>query len=228
MKVQTKQQASVPVLAARTSANPFGQPPFKLGERIRNIRADKGLTLSEAAARAGLARSTLSKIENEQTSPTFEVLLKLAAGLDIAMDELLTVERAAAPLGRRSITRAGAGRFYDTGTYVHEFLCADLTHKNVVPSKARITARSVSEFPGWVRHEGEDFLLVLEGAIELHTELYEPVQLRAGDSAYFDARMGHLCVSISEDDALVLWVPTHPIAVADLPASRQPPDGRPV
>lgn len=98
---------------------------------------------------------------------------------------------------------------HDTGTYTHEFLCSDLVQKNVVPSKARVNARSVADFPDWVRHEGDDFLLVLEGTIELHTEFYEPVRLETGDSAYFDARMGHLCISVSEADALVLWVPTH-------------------
>ena len=48
---------------------------------------------------------------------------------------------------------------------------------------------------------------MLEGAVELHTDLYEPVRLEAGDSIYYDARMGHLCVSVSAEDALVLWIP---------------------
>jgi hypothetical protein len=101
------------------------------------------------------------------------------------------------------------GQVYDTGAYTHELLCADLTQKNVIPSKTRINARSISEFADWIRHEGDDFLPVLEGAIELHTEIYQPVKLETGDSAYFDARMGHLCISISEQDALILWVPSH-------------------
>lgn len=183
--------------------------PFKLGERVRTLRVEKGLKLGEVAERAGLARSTLSKIENSRTSPTFEVLLKLASGLGIAMDELLALPRSRPPSGRWSMTRVNQGQIHDTGAYTHEFLCTDLTQKNIVPSKARINARSISEFPDWIRHEGDDFLLVLEGEIELHTEFYQPVKLQAGDSVYFDARMGHLCISISKQDALVLWVPTH-------------------
>lgn len=70
-------------------------------------------------------------------------------------------------------------------------------------------ARSLTEFKDWVRHEGDDFLLVIEGEIELHTEFYQPQRMQAGDSAYFDARMGHLCISVSEEDALVLWVGTN-------------------
>lgn len=182
---------------------------FRLGERVRSLRAAKELTLVEVAERAGLARSTLSKIENEHTSPTFEVLQKLAVGLGIAIDELLAMPQAPPPIGRWSLTRAGHGQPRETGLYSSEFLCTDLTQKSVLPSKARVHARSIDEFKGWVRHEGDDFLLVLEGVIELHTEFYQPVRMETGDSAYFDARMGHLCISVSEEDALVLWVGTN-------------------
>jgi transcriptional regulator with XRE-family HTH domain len=180
---------------------------FRLGEHVHRIRLDRGLTLEQVGKRSRLAPSTISKIENEQMSPTFDVLQKLAAGLDIDMDELLTGPQRAASSGRRSITRSGQGPFHPSSTYSHEFLCTELTHKPIVPSKARIHARSVTDFPDWVRHEGDDFLLVLEGTVELHTEYYEAVTLQTGDSIYYDAGMGHLCISVSPQDALVLWVP---------------------
>lgn len=199
-------------IAARASA-------FPLGERVRELRTQAELTLAAMALRAGVARSTLSKIENEQMSPTFDVLQRLATGLGIDMDELLAPAREVGPTGRRSITRAGQGQVHETPTYVHEFLCTDLTHKYSVPSKTLIRARAISEFPDWVRHEGDDFLHVLEGAVELHTEFYEPVVLTAGDSIYYDAQMGHLCITVSAEDALVLWVPIRG-------APRRPPDPR--
>jgi transcriptional regulator with XRE-family HTH domain len=174
---------------------------------LHRIRLGKSLTLEQAGKRCHLAPSTISKIENDQMSPTFEVLQKLAIGLDIDMDELLTDPERPTPSGRRSITRAGQGQCHATANYDHEFLCTELTHKPIVPSKARVRARSVSDFPDWVRHEGDDFLLVLEGAVELHTEFYEAVTLSEGDSIYYDAGMGHICISVSPEDALVLWVP---------------------
>jgi transcriptional regulator with XRE-family HTH domain len=203
---------SVPDAAGDESALRTGRA-FRLGERVRLLRTGRNLTLAEVAGRAGLARSTLSKIENDHTSPTFEVLQKLALGLGVAMDELLAT--AAPPsMGRWSLTRAGQGQVRDTGPYLSEFLCTNLTQKSVLPSKARVRARSLEDFQDWVRHEGDDFLLVLEGTIELHTELYEPVRMEVGDSAYFDARMGHLCISLSKDDALVLWVGTNLTKIA--------------
>ena len=78
----------------------------------------------------------------------------------------------------------------------------------MLPYKAAIRARGFEDFPDWVRHDGEEFLLVLSGAVSLITEFYEPVGLRSGDSAYYDASMGHCVVSTSAEDAVVLWVTT--------------------
>jgi hypothetical protein len=42
--------------------------------------------------------------------------------------------------------------------------------------------------------------------VRLFTEFYEPVDMKRGDSAYYDATMGHNVVSVSEEDAMILWV----------------------
>jgi quercetin dioxygenase-like cupin family protein len=76
----------------------------------------------------------------------------------------------------------------------------------MLPYRARIRARDIAEFDGWVRHEGEEFLYVLTGAIRLYTEFYEPADMRRGDSAYYDATMGHNVISLSDEDATILWV----------------------
>lgn len=67
--------------------------PLKLGQRIKDIRSKLGITLEEASQRTGLARSTLSKIENEQISPTFQAMQKLALGLQIDMPQLFEPPR---------------------------------------------------------------------------------------------------------------------------------------
>ena len=76
----------------------------------------------------------------------------------------------------------------------------------MMPYKSRVYARSFEDFGEWVRHEGEEFLLVLEGEIQLLTEFYEPMNLCKGDNVYYDATMGHLVISVSEEDAVILWV----------------------
>ncbi len=180
--------------------------PLDLGTRVRDLRKSRGWTLEQAAVKAGLARSTLSKIENGQMSPTFDALKKLADGLAISVPQLFTPPSKAQVNGRMAVTKSGEGQPSATATYEHELLAGGLRKKQMLPYRAVIRARDVTEFGGWVRHDGEEFLYVLTGIVRLYTEFYEPVDLKRGDSAYYDASMGHNVISLSEDDATVLWV----------------------
>lgn len=182
--------------------------PLKLGEKIRQIRLQHKWTLDEVGKRTGLAKSTLSKIENEQVSPGFDVVQKLAAGLGIEVPQLFVSSSEPLISGRRSFTAKGQGRQHPTRTYDHELLAAELIHKKMIPFKSVVHARSFDDFNDWVRHSGEEFLLVLSGEIIFFSEFYEPVSLQQGDSIYYDAGMGHVCISESEQDAQILWVST--------------------
>lgn len=194
-------------MAADMSPSEATLQPLKLGERVRAIRQRQGLTLEEASQLTGLARSTLSKIENEQISPTFTAVNKLVHGLGIDLPQLFASPAPdVTPSGRRDITRRGEGQPHPTPTYEHELLATHLTHKKMVPFLTRVRARHFEDFPEWVRHEGEEFLYVLTGTLVFYTEFYEPVELQAGDSAYYDCAMGHMLVSVSPQDATVLWV----------------------
>lgn len=191
---------------ARENGGDTAVAPLNLGERVRELRKAKGWTLEQAAGHAGLARSTLSKIENGQMSPTYEALKKLAEGLSISVPQLFTPPSRAQVSGRMAVTKAGEGQGHATATYEHELLGGTLRAKQMLPYRARIRARSFEEFDGWVRHDGEEFLYVLTGVVRLYTEFYEPVDLRRGDSAYYDASMGHNVISLSDEDATILWV----------------------
>lgn len=191
---------------ARETGTVVETEPLDLGQRVRELRKAKGWTLEQAAGQAGLARSTLSKIENGQMSPTYEALKKLAEGLKISVPQLFTPPVRAEANGRMAVTRTGEGAAHATATYEHELLAGGLTQKKMLPYRTVIRARSMEEFDGWVRHDGEEFLLVLTGIVRLYTEFYAPVDMRRGDSAYYDATMGHNVVSVSPDDATILWV----------------------
>lgn len=180
--------------------------PVDLAERVRTLRKERGWTLEQAARAAGMARSTMSKIENGQMSPTVEALKKLAEGLGISVPQLFTPPRHAGPGGRMTSTRSGEGEAHVTTTYEHELLAQGLTRKAMLPYRARIRARRFEEFDGWVRHDGEEFLYVLTGAVRLYTEFYAPIDMKRGDSAYYDASMGHNVISLSPEDATILWV----------------------
>ena len=191
---------------ARSSGEDAEAEPLDLGVRVRELRKARDWTLEQAANQAGLARSTLSKIENGQMSPTYDALKKLATGLEISVPQLFTPPKREQVNGRMTVTRSGEGAATATATYEHELLGEALTKKQMLPYRARVRARSMEEFDGWVRHDGEEFLYVLTGVICLFSEFYEPVEMRRGDSAYYDAAMGHNVVSVSDEDAMILWV----------------------
>ena len=194
------------IRVARENGQQEAVEPLNLGERVRELRTARGWTLEQAAKQAGLARSTLSKIENGLMSPTYEALKKLAVGLEISVPQLFTPPQREQVNGRMSVTKAGEGTHQATATYEHELLGEALTKKQMLPYRARIRARDIAEFDGWVRHDGEEFLYVLTGVVRLYTEFYEPIEMRRGDSAYYDATMGHNVISVSEEDATILWV----------------------
>lgn len=191
---------------ARSAGNETVAEPLDLGLRVRDLRKAQGWTLEQAARQAGLARSTLSKIENGQMSPTYDALKKLAVGLRISVPQLFTAPQSGQVNGRMAVTRTAEGEAHATATYEHELLAETLTKKQMLPYRARVRARSMEEFDGWVRHDGEEFLYVLTGVVRLYTEFYEPVEMRRGDSAYYDAAMGHNVISVSDEDAMILWV----------------------
>lgn len=177
------------------------------GPRLRLLRQGARLTLKTLADRAGLAVSTISKIENDRMSPTYDVLLRLAGGLGIDLSALLEgpgPTPAAAPVGRLDVTRASARRQHPTGVYVYEPFATGLTRKGMDPTFVRVKARSIDEFPDLIRHPGEELVYVLSGTVELHAEFYAPIRLEAGDSVYYDASMGHAYISVGPEDATIL------------------------
>ena len=194
------------VQIARKNGESDNALPLDLGLRVRELRKARSWTLEQAAKHAGLARSTLSKIENGQMSPTYDALKKLAVGLEISIPQLFTQPVKDQINGRLSVTKSGEGQNHVTVTYEHELLANTLSKKQMLPYRAVVHARSMDEFDGWVRHDGEEFLYILTGVVSLITEFYEPIEMRRGDSAYYDASMGHNLVSVSQDDATILWV----------------------
>ena len=176
---------------------------------IRDVRTAKGLSLRDLSARSGLPYSTLSKLENGKMTLTYDKLIRLAQALNVDLKDILSnPDQQAAPvaIGRRSITRAGEGLDADSEKHVHHYPAADLLGKMMTPIIIDVQARSVDELGGLVRHGGEEYLYVLGGSMELHSDLYAPLPLGPGDSVYFDSGMAHGYVRTSSEPCRVLAV----------------------
>lgn len=183
-----------------------------LAEVVHQRRRDAKLTLQELGERSGLATSTLSKIENGQISPTFETIQAIADGLGVGIAEIFAGHDRVEVSGRRTITRKGEGVRRATAQYDYELLCAELVGKEFIPLLTTVKARTTADFPGLVKHDGEEFFFVLKGSVTLHTEHWAEAKLEEGDSAYFDSKMGHAIVTAGDEDAQILWICSRVVA----------------
>ena len=185
----------------------------KPGAALRAFRRTQGWTLASVSEKTGLPASTLSRIETDQISPTYDQLSKLSSGLDLDMAQLLSGDlQEAKPLqtARRSVNRAGDGQILDTPMQSLRYLSVDLTNKQFAPIIGEIKARSLEEAGEFHRHDGEEFIFVVSGELELHSESYAPLRLQAGDSVYFDSGMAHAYVAVGHARCKILSICTAP------------------
>jgi mannose-6-phosphate isomerase-like protein (cupin superfamily) len=141
---------------------------------------------------------------------TYAKLQQLSTRLNMRMSELFAdapEPNEPAVTARRSVGRLDDAVRVNTKNYDYYYLGAELRRKRMIPVYTHIRAKSVAEFGELVRHSGEEFIYVLDGAVEVHTEFYDPVVLHAGESIYIDSNMGHAYIAAEGcDEALVLAV----------------------
>jgi transcriptional regulator with XRE-family HTH domain len=179
-----------------------------LGSLLRALRSRNGWTLKEMSLRTGIPFSTLSKVENERLTLSYDKLQQLAERLGMRMSELFAEpEETGSPqvTARRSVGTVDAAVHVTTPNYDYYYLFPELRRKRMIPLFTRVRAKSANEFGDLVRHSGEEWIHVLEGRVEVHTEFYDKVCLEAGQSIYLDSSMGHAYV-VGEgcEEALVI------------------------
>jgi transcriptional regulator with XRE-family HTH domain len=204
VKIHSSSQQS----GAADDSHPAREVPAP-SRALRNARVARGLSLRALSARVGMPYSTLSKLENGKMAMTYDKLIKLAQGLGIDLQELVAeAQQTATPpaIGRRSVSRAGQVPGADSERHSHYYPAADLLGKMMIPIIIDVRARSVDELGGLVRHSGEEYLYVLSGTMELHSDLFAPLTLGAGDSVYFDSAMAHAYIRTSSERCIVLSV----------------------
>lgn len=184
------------------------KPPAMIGQVLRERRGHHGWTLADVADKTGLSKSTLSKIENDLISPSYQTIIQLCDGLDIEIGDLLAPgssgEEPRQLMGRRSVSRQHDGVVMEDDNYKYVYLCTDIAHKRIVPMVIDVKADSLQRVDGLWTHVGEEFLYVLHGTITLYTSLYEEISLDAGDSVYFDSTMGHAYIAAKGKPAQLL------------------------
>ena len=187
-------------------------PPSRptLGALLRGLRGREGWTLKEMSAKSGIPVSTLSKIEHDRLTLTYDKLQLLGQRLGMRMSELFAEgdDDVAQPVtARRSLGDISRAVRVETPNYDYYYLCTELRRKRMVPVVTKIRARSTKQFGDLVRHSGEEFLYVLSGKVVVQTEFYDAVTLGPGEVLYIDSSMGHAYLTAEDcDEAEVLAV----------------------
>lgn len=184
----------------------------ELAQRIRTLRQQKKLTLEQVASETGFTRSWLSKVENFRVTPSLPALAGIAEALGVSVAQLVE------GLDQRpslSIVRADERLVVERDRPDSRIVYESLAHKR----KGRRLDPFLLTVPAGIArrtalpHEGEEFLIVLEGRVDLEYG-DENYTLGRGDTAYFDATVGHRLINPDEQPAKVLCIFHEPQAPA--------------
>ena len=183
-----------------------------VGQRLRQVRKARQMTLKQLSEASGVPLSTLSKMELAQVSVSYEKLAAAARALNVDIAQLFrSGATVSAPVPVTVVVDslpAAAG--YSTGTYDYHPIAGDFPERRMTPAYARIIARERGQFDDFIRHPGQEFALVLSGRVRIEFETGEAVSIGPQETAYFDSQVGHIDLSESEDggDAHVMVVMT--------------------
>jgi transcriptional regulator with XRE-family HTH domain len=177
-----------------------------LGSVIRAFRARNGWTLKEMSERVDIPLSTLSKVEHDRLTLSYDKLQQLSERLGVRMAELFSeVSPKGGPVtARRSVGTIESAVHVASPNYDYFYLCTELRRKRMIPAIIKVRAASGPASGELVRHSGEEFIFVVQGAVDVLTEYYDPVRLEEGQCMYLDSSMGHAYVAADGHPEAVL------------------------
>lgn len=180
-----------------------------VGVKIRQIREMKKVSLEELAERSGMDITIIQKIEQEKNIPSLAPLVKIARALGVRLGTFLDDSDSYGPVVVRSGEHQKGVRFTSQPSESREHLnffslAFDKAGRNMEPFIIDIEPGLQSDYM-LSSHEGEEFIYVLEGAIEINygKEIYK---LAKGDSIYLDSIVLHNVHAGNNQSARILAV----------------------
>jgi quercetin dioxygenase-like cupin family protein/DNA-binding XRE family transcriptional regulator len=180
---------------------------INVGERVRLVREDRDLTLQDISQRTGLDVAFLEQIENGNVAPPLGTIIKLAKALDLKMGYFISGEEdmpftIVRKSDRKVVSRysSSKGKYYGYG---YESLAPHKKDRHMEPFLISLEPSESDEERS--AHDGQEFIYVLEGAMEVR--LGEEVHvLEPGDSIYYDSTVPHLVKNHGSGPARILAV----------------------
>lgn len=176
-----------------------------LGARLRALRHSRGVSLVDVAEGAGISPSFLSMVEQGKSDITISRLMRLVQWFGVSVADLVQ-EPNPSPVQVVRANRRRSLRLADERISI-QMLTADGHHAmmpviNVYDEGGAMTDPT--------RHDGEEFVHVIEGRIELTVSGSDPIVLKAGDSAYYRSDAPHSFRNVGPGVARFFGVTTPP------------------
>jgi DNA-binding transcriptional MerR regulator/quercetin dioxygenase-like cupin family protein len=193
-------EAMAQSLPAKVNTDGRRTPDF--GPRLRKLRKRQDMNLAEAAKRAGVSAGFLSSVELSHAKPSVSTLSRLAGAYGTTVLELYDIpkqpDRIVRPGKRQSIqTQSGVRmELLSTGTKMLETM---LMH--VPPGTGS---------DGAYTHQGEDWIYMLKGELEIWLDEAECYVLHENESFWFESNRGHRWYNPGTKEVLMIWVNTPP------------------
>jgi DNA-binding transcriptional MerR regulator/quercetin dioxygenase-like cupin family protein len=175
-----------------------------VSDYLLELRRKQGYTLVQVARQAGVSISFLSAIERGRAKPSIATLQRLAV---IYKTNVLSMFGAEHESNTHRLVRPSDRKVLRPEPGVQMELLI-LGRSQLEPHIFRI-APGVSS-GGSYHHEGEEFIHVLEGSLEVWLDEVERYVLVAGDTLHFESTHSHRWKSLSDEETILLWVNTPP------------------
>lgn len=176
---------------------------MEIGDKIKQLRLQRGLTQEELAARTELTKGFISQLERDLTSPSIATLMDILAALGTDVAAFFREAQ------EEPVVYSADDMFVkeETDGYTIQWLVTNAQKNALEPILVTIPAgiSGAQDDP----HEGEEFGYVLSGSVTLvvGTNRY---RIKKGGSFYFRPTRVHYLINTGKNDAQVLWVSTPP------------------
>ena len=187
-------------LPARAHTDGRKTPDF--GPRLRKLRKRQEMSLAEAAKRAGVSAGFLSSVELSHAKPSVSTLSRLAGAYGTTVLELYDI-----PKQPDRIVRSGNRQSIQTQSGVRMELLSTGT-KMLETMMMHVPPGTGSD--GAYTHQGEDWIYVLKGELEIWLDEAECYVLHESESFWFESNRGHRWYNPGTKEALMIWVNTPP------------------
>lgn len=183
-----------------------------IGAKIKSIRESKQLTLEEVAGRSGLSTEQIDRIENNIDFPSLAPLIKIARVLGVRLGTFLDDQSELGPVicRKKDSNEANSIGFTNNATLERKHmeyhsLSQDKSGRHMEPFLIDIVPSEEGVDFVLSTHEGEEFIYVLDGVVEINYGKNTYI-LEEGDSIYYDSIVAHHVHAAADNKAKILGV----------------------